>query len=147
MLDIDGNKNYFVSEGGRVFSAKRKIFRELHTWKNRGGYLKTKIYNKSESVHRLVASVFVENPLELETVDHIDGDKLNNHYTNLRWMTREENAGRAGRGTYMLVSPFGCVVQVTGLSEFCKENNLTQANMSKVIMGQRSHHKNWTRYE
>jgi len=47
-------------------------------------------------VHRMVATAFVHNP-DPETftvVDHIDGDKLNNHYTNLEWVTQSENMRR-----------------------------------------------------
>ena len=38
-------------------------------------------------VHRLVAKYYVENPnpLEYDIVNHKDGNKLNNHYTNLEW--------------------------------------------------------------
>jgi len=43
-------------------------------------------------VHRLVAKMFLDNPEDKRTVDHIDGDKLNNHVSNLRWMTYKENA-------------------------------------------------------
>jgi len=42
---------------------------------------------------------FCHNPFgELSrkiTVDHIDGDKMNNHYTNLEWVTNKENNFRA----------------------------------------------------
>ncbi len=43
-------------------------------------------------VHRIVAKMFLDNPENKRTVDHIDGDKLNNHVSNLRWMTYKENA-------------------------------------------------------
>ena len=48
--------------------------------------------NKGESVHRLVADKFVDRPTpEHNLVAHIDHNKLNNHYNNLKWMTRQEN--------------------------------------------------------
>lgn len=38
---------------------------------------------KSYYVHRLVALAFIPNPQNLETIDHIDGNKLNNDVSNL----------------------------------------------------------------
>jgi hypothetical protein len=43
--------------------------------------------------HRLVASAFIENPLNSPLVDHIDGNPANYKHTNLRWMTHKENRG------------------------------------------------------
>lgn len=48
---------------------------------------------KCAKIHRLVAEYFVPNP-EAETkvyVNHKDGNKHNNHYTNLEWVTPLEN--------------------------------------------------------
>ena len=43
-------------------------------------------------VHRLVASVFLLNPNNNPTVDHINRNKLDNHVDNLRWASRSEQA-------------------------------------------------------
>ncbi|MNK85165.1 hypothetical protein D3C87_1050380 [compost metagenome] len=51
--------------------------------------------------HRLVASAFVPGHFECATVDHIDGDRLNNRAINLQWVSRQENTrlqNVAGRG-------------------------------------------------
>lgn len=44
-------------------------------------------------VHRLVARFFIpmEDTGEKMTVNHIDGNKMNNHYTNLEWITYKDN--------------------------------------------------------
>ena len=42
-------------------------------------------------VHRLVAEAFLENPLNLPEVDHINHNRGDNRLENLRWVTRKEN--------------------------------------------------------
>lgn len=46
-------------------------------------------------VHRLVALVFVGNPFNKPCINHIDGNNQNNSYTNLEWVTDEENKKKA----------------------------------------------------
>ena len=49
--------------------------------------------NKVEtvSVHRLVALAFIPNPLHESQVNHIDGNKSNNDFSNLEWCSQREN--------------------------------------------------------
>ena len=46
---------------------------------------------KKEYVHRLIAQTFHLNPEDKKVVDHIDFDKRNNRFNNLRWFTQLEN--------------------------------------------------------
>jgi hypothetical protein len=52
-------------------------------------------------VHRLVASAFVRNPLQLNEVNHLDSCRTNNHWSNLEWTTRAGNLLHAGAKGHM----------------------------------------------
>src|SRR5699024_5648926 len=79
---------------GRVRKYKGKV-RKPHVNKTRG-YEQVILNNDNEvttkRVHRLVLETFKPhaNMNDLD-VNHIDGDKLNNHLTNLEWLTRHDN--------------------------------------------------------
>lgn len=63
----------------------------LTTRINNRGYETVSFAGTTHMVHRLVAKGFVENPDNKVYVNHLDGNKLNNHYSNLEWCTTAEN--------------------------------------------------------
>jgi len=84
--------NYEVSTLGRV----KNITTDKILKNNiKSGYCNIALTNnatkKTCKVHRLVALAFIENPENKLDVNHKDKNKLNNHITNLEWMTRTEN--------------------------------------------------------
>ena len=90
------NPNYEVSNTGRV--------RRLHSSKDRStrdrdGYPSVDVYQdgmrKTKRVHRLVAETFLPNPDNKPEVNHKDGNKHNNHVSNLEWVTSKENCRHA----------------------------------------------------
>ena len=56
------------------------------------GYLLVTLYGKASKIHRLVATAFLDNPLNKPCVNHIDESKDNNEVTNLEWVTHSENS-------------------------------------------------------
>ena len=93
--DIEGYKGHYqISNYGNVRSLKKDAFLM------KGGYLKGyKIISlwkngtgKMFRVHRLVAAAFIPNPENKPCIDHIDGNRANNHADNLRWVTAKENS-------------------------------------------------------
>lgn len=105
--DIQGYENmYQVSDLGRI----RSLDRVNSLGQNiKGKIRKTRMDNrgypivrlskegkyKDLPIHRLVAIAFIPNPDNKETVNHIDGDKINWSIGNLEWMTTEENTKHA----------------------------------------------------
>lgn len=88
---------YEVSEFGNIRSKKFKRLLTPSIYKDGYKYIGIRQSGNRKKcwfrIHRLVATVFCENPLnKLQTdVDHIDRNITNNHYTNLRWTTKLEN--------------------------------------------------------
>lgn len=109
--DIKGFEGvYQVSNKGQVKSCSRPKF--IRSWfitkefimkqkQSKSGYAVIGLHlpeaqGKSHpSVHRLVAEAFIENPENKPTVNHKDGDKLNNNVLNLEWNTSSEQMQHA----------------------------------------------------
>ena len=102
---IDGYENYAITESGKVYSINnyhnklpiRKMALKGHHSSKR--YISVDVckHNKSTTlqVHRLVGKYFVDGYFEGAEIDHKDGNKHNNHYTNLEWVTHKENIHRS----------------------------------------------------
>jgi hypothetical protein len=91
---IDGYEKYYVSNYGRIFSTKYKKPRELKPSLVHGYPAVSLCQNcksKKVAVHIYVAKAFIDNPNNLESVDHKDGNRTNNHASNLQWMSLSDN--------------------------------------------------------
>ena len=96
---IDGYLNYQVSWWGRVVNTKTGLILRART--SPLGYQRVNWYidgkQKTHTIHQLVAREWVRNPGEKQCVDHIDGNRKNNHWENLRYATHTENARNSAK--------------------------------------------------
>jgi len=97
--------NYIISRHGEIYSLKRQRFLDKTLRKRDPQDLNSKydemvhiVVNNTPrtiAVHRLLATVFIPNPGNKDTVNHIDGNSSNNSLSNLEWMTQSENSSHA----------------------------------------------------
>ena len=95
------NGEYMISSHGRVRSLKRHGDRIMPQTIQRKGYYAVTCWMNNKAicvkVHRLVIEAFKPNPDNLPCINHIDGNKLNNHIDNLEWCTYQQNMQHAVR--------------------------------------------------
>jgi hypothetical protein len=90
---INNCDRYLISNTGLIKSVTGKILKPAISDR---GYYKYPIKNnqgivKTMRIHRLVADAFLQKIYGKTEVNHIDGNKLNNNYTNLEYCNRSEN--------------------------------------------------------
>jgi len=88
LYDIPDLEGYKISKSGKVWSDKSKKYMKLRIC---NGYYMTSLSNKSYTVHRLVAQIFVPNTDNKPYVNHINCIKTDNRVENLEWVTQKEN--------------------------------------------------------
>lgn len=74
--------------------------KQIRGYISKNGYIRfpvtiSKGKTKNVSCHRLVAEAFIPNPDNLPCVNHKNGDKSDNYYKNLEWVTHSENSRHA----------------------------------------------------
>jgi hypothetical protein len=98
-IDIEEIEKYYtIEEDGMIWSKKKNTY--LKPTRSFCGYLYVSIKCPDLSfgmiaIHRLVATKYIGHcPPELET-SHKDGNKFNNHYSNLEYITHAENCSKS----------------------------------------------------
>lgn len=105
--DIKGFEGYYqISDQGQVKSLERQITdsvghiyivreRIIKPWKAGRGYFAVTLSKngktKASYVHLLVAMAFISNPNNFPTINHINGNKLDNSVGNLEWVSYSYN--------------------------------------------------------
>lgn len=126
--DILGLEKYaYVNNSGEVFMKERFVNnngtqvllreRQLTPVSNGLGYLQVRFYINNKVIrkylHRIIAEAFLENPLSLSEINHIDGNKLNNNLSNLEWVSRKENYNHAIKNGLIIKSEKGYFAKAT----------------------------------
>lgn len=167
---VDGFGNYYeVSNTGKVRSVDRLVHHcgesRNHHRIHRGCILKQKVdcygyatvhlRNKTlgkelwPSVHRLVAEAFIPNPENKLTVNHKDGNKLNNSIDNLEWADSKEQMNHASslgllprRGKSLYSEEFKIAVKNYHTDNQCSIKHLARAfsisprTANRIVLGQ-----------
>ena len=82
-----------ISDSGKVRNRRTQKYLKLRMRKD--GYIDVKLNYKRYLVHRLVALLFIENPENLQQVNHRDGQRNNPRVENLEWVNQYQNMRHA----------------------------------------------------
>ena len=100
-------------------------------------------------IHRLVAQAFMPNNDNKPCIDHVDGNRTNNTYSNLRWVTPKENTNniitlnnirtncKAPEPTKRKVICIETNKEYKSLTEASNEANIDESSISKCCRGKR----------
>lgn len=151
---IKGFEDYLITSSGNVFNNARG--KHLEPRITTRGYYQVCLYKNGKTyyklISRLVAQAFISNPDNKPQVNHKDGNKANNDFTNLEWVTAKENVRHARRFGFMENSgkrkiPVNVYDYYTeeyksthpSINEAGKYYKLDNSHISKVINGKRKH--------
>lgn len=166
---IEGYEDsYVVSNLGNVRSLDRPIYNGKGWWTKPGedmkpmvtkkGYLSVALSkdgkDKAIPIHRLVAFAFIpnDNPEIKNQVNHIDGNKQNNVWTNLEWCDNSYNqihayahglnyaSPNAGRKKIPVIQrdkdTLEIIARFSSIAEACKQTGKSQCCVKKGIYKQ-----------
>lgn len=89
---------YQISNLGNIKNKNNKIL-VVGKRKSNSGYIQVRLSKNGKYyyryLHRLLAEAFIKNNNNYRTVNHIDGNKLNNKLNNLEWVSDEQQQRHA----------------------------------------------------
>jgi len=131
---------YAASDDGKIYSlvdfAGRSCFYEKKQYTDKYGYKCCMLYlngaKKHTLIHRAVAKSFIDNNECLPQVNHIDGNKENNHVSNLEWCTAQHNVQHAYNNG--LIVPHGSPWRGCKSSEHPKAKKVIAEKEGEVLI-------------
>ena len=165
---IYGIEGYMISNKARVWSERSQKFLKLKKM-DKHGYLGVCLYLNGKRIykyiHRLVAEAFIQNPNNYPIVRHINDDPLFNEEQELEWGTQLDNIMDSIRnGNFYWITdsdrikahekqmmPLTAINIKTGEKKYFQSQNeasrrlnIPQANIHKVLRGQRRYAGKYT---
>ena len=89
------SSRYYASNMGRLLTLSWKgssIPAVIRPAKDANGYLRTVLDGRTIKVHRIIAQTFLAKPANMDTVNHLNGDRSDNRVENLEWCTKLYNS-------------------------------------------------------
>lgn len=136
--------NYIINKNGNIVS--KITGKTLKPYAMKNGYQQVTLYskdggNKKFLVHRLVATYYLPNPLNLPQVNHKDMNKCNNDVSNLEWCDAAHNlrhARKNGVNIYTSERNHKISIAKTGVPRAME----TRKKLSKYMKGRYAGEKN-----
>lgn len=115
-----GFANYVIYEDGTIINSKtRKV---VNPQIASSGYLAVTLKHGNSTkrvyIHRVIAIWFVENPLKLKYVDHINRNKLDNSIDNLKWVTSSQNSKNKEAYKKQKLPPFNELLNLINIKTY-----------------------------
>lgn len=124
------HKKLALNPTSRMIEGRKKVGA-----KNRGRKATSETRDRMAAAHALRVA---ENPTSEATREKIRQVALN------RTQEQIDKAAAGRQEAFIVTTPEGEEIEIVGLAKFARENGLTQANLSKVLSGERKQHKGYT---
>lgn len=98
---------------------------------------------KRYRIHRLVAQAFIENPYNLETVNHKNHKRNDNKVSNLEWLSFADNIREAKSVKVCLLDENDNIIEIfSSIKDASRKTGVCRNSISKTINNKQKTAKN-----